>query len=383
MKKLTTQLLCSLLFIAAFFASSCNSTFEKDLSKHVDIVVASDGSGDYETVMEAIAAAPSDSPDPVLIYIKNGLYHEKIIVPNDKPNLVFFGEDMDSTILSYNDRSVYTVELNTFTSHSVRVDASNVSFYNLTIRNPETGSQAVALHGNGDKQMFIHCRITGWQDTYYIDMRARNYFKDCFIEGATDFIFGFGIVVFDSCHINTLGRYVTAASTPEQYKFGMVFRDCKITAKEGLGSYSLGRPWFDYARTVFMHCYESEGLSPEGWSAWGERQNTCFYREYKCYGPGSDTANRVFFGKQLTDKEAEEYTLENIYGAGNYPTGDEDYSIYLEKRFVGHKNEPYLEYIVFRADGEWPEKPAEDWIPAPERDPWYKILYAYAEPLLK
>jgi len=370
------------LLLAAFWSllfliQACQPTLFGDLKDRIDIIVASDGTGDFTSVQDAINAAPDNGTKSTVIFIKNGLYHEKIIVPNEKPHLTFIGEDVDSTILSYDDRSVYTVELNTFTSHSVRVDASDTKFYNLTIQNPARGSQAVALHGNGDRQMFVHCRILGWQDTYYSDMRSRNYFKDCYIEGATDFIFGFGIVVFDSCQINCLGHYVTAAATPEQYNFGMVFTDCYFTADPDLKQFSLGRPWFDYARTVLLHCYESEKLSPEGWGQWGGREKTCFYREYDCYGPGSDTTRRVYFGKQLSDEEAMQYTLNNIFSTDNYPAGDEDYRIYYEKRFVGHKNEPYLEDIVFRADGSWPEKPSDDWVPDPYSDLVYRVLGKY------
>ena len=371
--------------MASIALISCNttSTLTGDMEEIADIIVSLDGSGDFTKVQEAINAAPDYGLEPTVIFIKNGVYHEKIIVQNEKSNLILVGETVDSTILTYDHRSMYTRELNTFTSHSVRVDASDVSFYNLTIENPARGSQAVALHGNGDRQTFVHCKILGWQDTYYSDMRSRNYFKDCFIEGATDYIFGFGIVLFDSCVINTLGFYVTAASTPQQYDFGMVFRNCHFTADSSVKKISLGRPWFDYARTVLLNCYEPEQLIPEGWSRWGGREHGCFYREYNCYGPGSDTSQRISFGKQLTDEEAALYSKENIFSADNYPENDDDYTIYLEKRFVGHKNEPYLEDIVFRADGDWPEKPAEDWTPDPEEDEVYEVVYAYSERFIK
>jgi pectinesterase len=346
----------------------------------IDYVVAEDRSGDFTTLTDAVRAAPANSKKEVFIFIKKGNYHEKLIIPDDKPNLTFIGEDADSTVISYSDRSVYIRELNTFTSHSVRLDASDITFCNLTIRNTETASQAVALHGNGDRQRFIHCKILGWQDTYYSDMRSRNYFRDCYLEGAVDFIFGFGLVLFDSCRINSLGGFVTAASTPREYNFGMVFRNCHFTSSPELKPFSLGRPWFAYARTVLIDCYEAGGLLPEGWSTWDGRENTCFYREYKCYGPGSDRSSRAFFGKQLTEGEAKSYTPEYIFSRDNFPAGDEDYSAYLESRFKGHKAEPYLYEIVFRADGKWPDKPAENWDPVPYCDRICSLIYKHVKP---
>jgi hypothetical protein len=197
------NLLAALILLPAVQAAGAgDGSLQDQLGNLIDIVVAQDGTGDYTKVQDAIDAAPdSSSGISTVIFIRNGVYHEKLIVPNEKPNLTLIGEDVDSTILTYNDRSLLTVDLNTFASHSVRVDASDVRFLNLTIQNPETASQAVALHGNGDRQTFAHCRILGWQDTYYSDMRSRNYFRDCFIAGRTDFIFGFGVALFDSCQI--------------------------------------------------------------------------------------------------------------------------------------------------------------------------------------
>ncbi len=361
---------------AAGTVHAVEGTLREQLGNLIDIVVSQDGTGDYTKLQDAIDAAPDSSATTTVIFIKNGIYYEKLVVPNEKSNLTFVGEDADSTILTYDDRSIYTIELNTFTSHSVRIDASDVTFLNLTIRNTETASQAVALHGNGDRQTFAHCRILGWQDTYYSDMRSRNYFKDCFIEGRTDFIFGFGVALFDSCQVFSVeGGYATAASTPRYYDFGMVFRNCRFNAAIGAGSYVLGRPWFDYARTVLLNCYESAELSPVGWNVWKTgRDTTCFYAEYQCTGPGSDTSGRVEWSHQLAETEALEYTTENIFDADNFPPGDDDYLVYWETRFKDHQSEPYLEDIIFRADGNWPVKPTEDWVPDINSDSVYMIL---------
>ena len=160
-------------FCVPLILGSCKPSLYQELGEHISIIVSKDGTGDLMRVKEAISVAKDHSHETTLIFIRNGVYHEKIVIPNEKTHITFFGEDVDSTILTFDDRSVYTRELNTFTSHSVRVDASDVRFYNLTIQNTARGSQAVALHGNGDRQMFVHCRILGWQGTYYSDMRSR------------------------------------------------------------------------------------------------------------------------------------------------------------------------------------------------------------------
>ena len=174
------------------------------LSNDIDIVVAPDNTGDYTKVQDAINAIPDNNPSRMVIFIKKGTYREKLIVPWKKTHLTLVGEQVDSTIITYNDASLETVAMNTFTSHSMRIDADYFEAMNLTISNTATSAQAVALHANGDCQTFLHCRIKGWQDTYFNNIRTRNYFKDCFMEGAVDYLFGFGIALFDSCLINTI-----------------------------------------------------------------------------------------------------------------------------------------------------------------------------------
>ncbi|MBN1306914.1 MAG: hypothetical protein JXA18_03290 [Chitinispirillaceae bacterium] len=299
-------------------------TLQSALAEKIDIVVAADGSGDYTKVQDAIAAIPDSNPARKVIFLKKGTYREKLIVPWKKTHITLVGEHVDSSIITYNDASLETIAMNTFTSHSMRVDADFFEAVNLTISNTSTSAQAVALHANGDCQVFLHCRIKGWQDTYFNNIRTRNYFKDCVMEGAVDYLFGFGIVLFDSCLINTIRTdgYMSAAATSQNYKFGFVFMNCKISNPSTVTSFYLGRPWFAYARTVLLNCWESSAVNKAGWKAWNGREETCFYREYKCTGPGSSTSGRVDFGKQLTDQEAKSYTLDSIFSASAFPLGE-------------------------------------------------------------
>jgi pectinesterase len=293
------------------------------LSNQIDIVVAADGSGNFTKVQDAINAIPDNNPSRKVIFIKKGTYKEKIIVPWKKTHLTLVGGHVDSSIITYSDASLETIAMNTFTSYSMRVDADYFEAMNLTISNTATSAQAVALHTNGDYQVFLHCRVKGWQDTYFNDIRTRNYFKDCFMEGAVDFLFGFGIVLFDSCLINNVrtGGYMTAAATSQNYRFGFTFLNCRISNPSGISSFYLGRPWFAYSRTVLYTCWESAAVNAAGWEAWSGREATCYYREYKCTGPGSGASGRISFGKQLTDQEAASYRLDTIFSARSFPQG--------------------------------------------------------------
>ena len=300
--------------------SSPDSSLQEKLGSMIDIVVAADGSGDYLTVQAGINAVPENSPERIILFIKNGIYREKIMVPASRINLTVIGEDVDSTIIVYNDYAGKTPEMNTFNSQTIEIWPAGFRAMNLTFENDArpggTGDgQNVAVSSYGDRTVFIHCRFISWQDTYYTGADGRHYFRDCFIEGAVDYIFGHTTTIFDSCQIHTVrsGGYKTAASTKENYAFGYVFFNCRLTSPPGVTGVYLGRPWKTYAQTVFFKCIEYENIIPAGWKTWDGRENSCFYAEYKCTGPGSDTSNRAGWSYQLSDVQATAYTMENIF----------------------------------------------------------------------
>lgn len=325
-------LLCSISNAATL--AQQNGGLQEELQAEIDIVVASDGSGDYNTIQAAVDAVPDYAAERTVIFIKNGTYREKVLVSSSKRKLTLVGEDADSTILVYDDyagRSVDGVELNTFTSQTIRVDADDFRAMNMTIENdarPEgsgTG-QNVALSTYGARAVLLHCRLVSWQDTYYTGSDDRHYLKDCYIEGAVDYIFGHTTTIFDSCQIQTVrdGGYITAASTLENYQFGYVFMNCRLTAPPGTSGVYLGRPWKNSPRTVFYECVELDNISPLGWKSWNADE-TCFYAEYNCTGGGSDTASRVDWSHQLTDAEAVAYTQEQIFSAASSTAFTQDW----------------------------------------------------------
>lgn len=289
-------------------------------------VVAQDGSGDYTSVQAAFDDIPDFYTGLYTIFVKNGVYYEKLLLDRNKTNVILRGEHADSTILTYDDYSGKAG--GTSMCYSVAIDADDFIAMNITFQNTvvNDGSfadqQGVALRVNGDRQSYYDCKLLGYQDTYYTwggRGTGRVYMNHCYIEGSVDFIFGRDIVVFDSCeiHINRNSGTLTAASTEAESKFGYVFMDCKITA-DSIGfdgnpitKFYLGRPWQAAPRTVFLRCEEPATLDPAGWLTWNVAP--ALYAEYMCTGPGSDYSNRISISRQLTGTEATDYTLENIF----------------------------------------------------------------------
>ena len=281
------------------------------------IVVSRDGTGNFRTLQEAIESARAFMDYTVTIYVKNGVYKEKVIVPSWVENIDIIGEDRDKTIITYDDHANIN-KMGTFRTYTVKVEGSDITFKNLTIENNAAQlGQAVALHTEGDRLKFINCRILGNQDTIYTGAKfTRLYFKDCYIDGNTDFIFGPSTALFEDCIIHSKrNSYVTAASTPKEAKYGYVFKHCKLTAEPGVDKVYLGRPWRPYAYTLFIECELGKHIVLAGWHNWGKQSNeeTARYMEYKNTGEGANASERVAWSKQLTKKEAEAVTVDAIF----------------------------------------------------------------------
>jgi pectinesterase len=307
----------SLLFL------SCSNVFSQP---KYDIVVSKDGNGDFRTVQEAINAVPDFRKNITTIYIRKGVYKEKLVLAASKTNVRFIGEQLDSTILTYDDyaskKNRFGEEIGTSGSAGFYIYGDGFSAEHITFQNTAGPvGQAVAVFTAGDKIKFFNCKFLGFQDTLYTWGReSRQYFRQCYIEGTVDFIFGSSTAVFDSCTIfGKRGGYFTAASTPEGKTFGYVFLNCRITGDAPEGSYYLGRPWRPFAKTVFINCNIDKIVKPEGWHNWNkpEAEKTIFYAEYKNHGSGADPTRRVSWSHQLTDEQRKKYTTANIFGDWN------------------------------------------------------------------
>lgn len=286
-----------------------------------DAVVAADGSGQYKSVNLAIAGAPQPIPAGKYwtILVKPGVYDEVVYVQRERGRIRLVGENAETTKIT---AALHAKTLGpdgkpigTFRTPTVQIDADDFIVENLTLENSAGPvGQALAVRVDGDRVVFHNCRFLGWQDTVLVN-RGRHYFKDCLIAGATDFIFGAATAYFDNCTIRIDGgNYITAASTPQEQAYGLVFSHCKIVGANPEVRTLLGRPWRQYAMTVFLNCEISDVVRPEGWYNWGKPENekTARYAEYANTGKGADLAKRVAWTKQLQPSDVARLSLEKV-----------------------------------------------------------------------
>jgi pectinesterase len=286
-----------------------------------EMTVALDGSGDFTSIQAAINATKTFPYERITIYVKNGIYKEKVEVYSWNPKVSLIGESREGTIISYDDhfKKINKDRNSTFHTYTLLVRGNDFLAKNLTIINSSGPvGQAVALHIEADRVTILNSTIKGFQDTLYVAGEGfRSYFNDVYIEGTVDFIFGEGTALFENSEIKSLrnNTYITAASTPTTSEFGLVFNHCKLTAAQNVDSVYLGRPWRENAKTVFMNSYFGKHILPEGWHNWDRPANetSTFYAEYGNTGKGSNTDNRVVWSKGLSEQQAKHYSMENIF----------------------------------------------------------------------
>jgi len=291
------------------------------------ITVAKDGSSDYSTVQAAIQAVPDHNQQAVTIFIRKGVYTEKILIDSLKTFITLIGEDKFNTILTYND---HTGKINpsgqtisTRTSWSFKVLADHFTARNIHFRNDAgfSAGQAVAVESDGDYGRFINCRFTGFQDVLLIDgKQARQYFRDCYIEGTTDFIFGGATAWFENCTIQSLkNSHVTAASTAKEQVYVYVCNHCHLNVCTSRNLVSLETHCCPYAKVVYLNCYLGAHIKADGWSTWNNNDNhkTTYYAEYKSKGPGANPHKRLAWTHQLTKKEARKYKIKQVLDGWN------------------------------------------------------------------
>jgi pectinesterase len=297
------------------------------------VTVAHEGRADFHTLQEAIDRAPETGE---VIRIAPGTYREKIHI--SKPNIVLVGTGKrpEDVVLSWDDAAISSG--GTSKSGTVSVDADGFKAENLTIENTweneharvQEGSQAVALLMSSDRAVLDQVRLLGAQDTLYANSRtcherlprdgsappadtpacqaSRQYFRDCYIEGHVDFIFGDAKAVFDHCELHP--RHNPDVMLTAQSKHfptedsGYYFLHCKITGENNGDKVILGRPWRDYSTVTFYDTDIEKPISPDGWSDWNGRLKTSTYREYKSHGPGVNGGHRIVNSPELSKQDA-------------------------------------------------------------------------------
>ena len=302
-----------ILLLFHFFISLSFFSADKDT-----IIVSKDNKGDFTSIQEAINQSKAFPYKRLVIFIKNGIYKEKVKVNEWNTNLSIIGEDKDKTIITFDD---YFDKINkgrnsTFFTSTLSIEANDTVLKNLTIENLSGDiGQAIALSITATRVSVINCKILGNQDTLYLSGEGKQFLKSCYIEGTTDFIFGNATSYFENCEIHSKkDSYITAASTPENTEFGFVFKDCKITAEKNISKIYLGRPWRIFARIAFINCNFEANILPEGWHNWEKREaeKHSYFVEFKNYGKGSSTQKRVKWSHQLSNKEVKKYNKNNI-----------------------------------------------------------------------
>lgn len=326
------KILSSIILVICFFTAA---------NAQYDLTVAQDGSGNHTTVQAAINAAPTGRTTPYKIYIKKGKYREKISIPSNKTFIYLIGEDVGTVTLSWDDYSGKPMPgggtYGTSNSASVTFNAADCGAVNITFENT-TGDapQALAINVNATRCVFKNCRFLGGQDTVLTNGNGNlQYFRNCYIDGVVDFIFGAAVSVFDSCIVyaktrldGLSGSYITAANTPAGQNYGYVFRDCVIPANRGTTSYVMGRPWQNdgtsspasNTKVVFINTTMSSSIKPQGWDVWNSNTVTSLitYAEYRSRKFDSllvDVSQRVAWSQQLTAAQAVGYTNTAIFGS--------------------------------------------------------------------
>ncbi len=313
------QTILLFLFFLSFLQLSAANKYDNPDT----LFVARDGTAEFRNIDDAIEVCRAFMEYHKVIFVKKGIYKEKLIIPSWLTNIEICGEDRNNTIITYDDHAnIKRLDngkpMGTFRTYTLKIEGSSITLKNITIENNAARlGQAVALHTEGDRLTFINCRFLGNQDTIYTGVGGtRLYFKNCYIEGTTDFIFGPSTAWFERCSIHSkVNSYVTAASTPADQPYGYIFNRCTLTAAPEADKVYLGRPWRPYAHTLFMNCNLGKHIRPEGWHNWGNKENekTARYQEYNNSGEGANRKERAVWARELNKKEANAVTIDKVF----------------------------------------------------------------------
>ncbi|KAJ6940217.1 hypothetical protein NC651_006378 [Populus alba x Populus x berolinensis] len=276
-----------------------------------DYVVAQDGSGTHKTINDALAALEKTGGNRrnqrVIVYVKAGVYNEKVVIKKNMEKLMFVGDGIDRTIVTGNrnaKRDGYaTHETATFGVHADGFWARDMTFENTA--GPD-GRQAVALMVSSEQSVVYRCSFKGYQNTLYVRSK-RQFYRDCHIYGTIDFIFGNAAVVLQNCDIfvrkpneNQKNVIVAQGRRSPDENTGISIQGSRIgPAPDFIGVKNiptfLGRPWRKYSRTVIFETDIDGFIDPAGWLPWdgSVHLNTLFYAEYNNIGCGASTEHRA------------------------------------------------------------------------------------------
>ncbi|KAG8381030.1 hypothetical protein BUALT_Bualt06G0078400 [Buddleja alternifolia] len=279
------------------------------------IKVRADGSGDFKTINDAVKSIPDNNQNRVIVSIGPGTYTEKIRVERQKNFTTLYGDPNNMPTIVYGDTGAKTGTMDSATLivESEHFTANSAPRPDGIMKN----AQAAAVRISGDMASFYNCKFHGFQDTF-CDDSGKHFFKDCYIEGIVDFIFGGGRSIYLNSEIHVIeGERATFITAHSRQKSddpgGYVFVHCNVTGSGGVAY--LGRPWFSHARVVFAYSELSDVVNPEGW-AQTKDINTVYFGEYNNKGPGSNLDKRVAYSKKLSDADVKPFiSLAHIQGS--------------------------------------------------------------------
>ncbi|MED6155550.1 putative pectinesterase/pectinesterase inhibitor 41 [Stylosanthes scabra] len=295
------------------------------------VTVSQDGTGNFTTINDALAAAPNKSSSTdgyFLIYVTAGIYDEIVSIDKKKTYLMMIGDGINKTIITGN-RSVVD-GWTTFNSATFAVVGQGFVGVNFTVRNTAGAvkHQAVAVRNGADLSTFYSCSFEGYQDTLYAHS-LRQFYRECDIYGTVDFIFGNAASVFQNCNIyprlpmsGQFNAITAQGRTDPNQNTGISIHNCTIkpsddlAANMGVAATYLGRPWKEYSRTIYMQTFMDSVVDPKGWQEWdGDfALSTLYYAEYDNNGPGSNTSNRITWAGYhvINATDASNFTVSNF-----------------------------------------------------------------------
>ncbi|MQM23250.1 hypothetical protein Taro_056312 [Colocasia esculenta] len=313
-----------------------------------NVVVAKDGSGNFNTISAAINAMPKNYGGRYVIYVKAGVYNENVLIDEKRTNVFMYGDGPRKTIVTGHKNYVDAVP--TFATATFAVIGDGFICRAMGFQNTAGAvkQQAVALRVQSDRAVFYNCRVDAYQDTLYVQS-GRQFFRNCVISGTVDFIFGASAAVIQNSLIvvrrpmdNQRNMVTAHGRTKPDQNTAIVIHNCRIVPEQKLfpdrfkiPSY-LGRPWKQYSRTVVMETTIGDLIQPEGWFPWkGDfALNTLYYAEHANRGPGANTARRVRwpgYKGAISRAEASKFTAGSILGARTWmPTTGVPYLLWFK-----------------------------------------------------
>lgn len=374
-----------------------------------DIYVNPKDSSAYATVKEAVAAAkamaPTSEEQRITIHIAPGTYREQIIV--DTPYISFVNDsEKEDVILTwyygigyqyysadatgyYNDENAFDKyaknsaskwgvgtyikgSATAFRAEGITFEASFNKYVtdeeiadgvvtggadaknferkiNSDVNSKASTERSTALAIEADNAEFVNCSMIGSQDTLYTGAAINVYIKNCDIEGNTDFMFGDGDIVFDTCELRWAGYSDQASgghltATKDTATYGYLYRNCTVTARKTAYADdsikmvqtpgTFGRTWGAGARVAFLNTKLENNtmISAAGWGSMNGDPANANYKEYNTTTLNKsavDTSGRVA-GTVITDSSA--INVKDYFGSDWTPVNfvDEDATVAIQ-----------------------------------------------------